>query len=144
MLTCATWQKDMEFKVDFPLGESLTLTSIPDEKRPGPGPSPVEAIQAAVASCTGIDVVLILGKMRKTLESLSIEVDSTRRDEEPRIYTDMELIYHLAGPDLDAASVLRAVKLSHEKYCSVSAMLEPTVKLSYKVELNGEWIDQAS
>ena len=141
MLTRATWQKDTEFKVDFPLGESLTLTSTPVEKRPGPGPSPIEVIQAAVASCTGIDVVLILGKMRKTLESLSIEVDTTRRDEEPRIYTHMELNYHLAGPDLDAASVLRAVKLSHEKYCSVSAMLEPTVKLSYKIELNGEGID---
>ena len=75
MLTRATWQQDMEFKVDFPLGESLTLTSIPKDQRPGPGPSPVEVIQAAVAGCTGMDVVMILRKMRKTVESFSIEID---------------------------------------------------------------------
>ena len=141
MLTRATWQHDMEFKVDFPTGESLTLTSIPKEERPGPGPSPVEAIQAAVAGCTGMDVVHILGKMRKTLTSLQIEVDATRREEEPRIYTHLEILYHLEGPDLDAASVQRAVTLSEEKYCSVSAMLRPTVEISSRIELNGEWIE---
>lgn len=141
MLTRAIWQHDMEFKVDFPMGESLTLTSVPKEKRPGPGPSPVEAVQAALAACTGMDVVHVLGKMRKTLKSLQIEVDATRRDEDPRIYTRMELIYHIEGPDLDAACVKRAVELSEEKYCSVSAMLKPTVEITSRIELNGEWID---
>ena len=66
MLMRATWQHDLEFTVDYPTGESLTIASIPREDRPGPGPSPVELVQAAVAGCTGIDVGLILKKMRKT------------------------------------------------------------------------------
>ena len=143
MLTRATWQQGNEFKVDFPLGESITLTSIPKDQRPGPGPSPVEAIQAAVAGCTGIDVVMILEKMRKTIESFSIEIDPTRREEPPQIYTNLEIIYHIVGPDLDATSVMRAVKLSQEKYCSVTSMLVPTVSFSRKIELNGEWLEEA-
>ena len=143
MLTRATWQQDYEFKVDFPLGESITLTSIPKDQRPGPGPNPMEAVQAAVAGCTGMDVVLILKKMRKTIESLSVEIDATRREEHPKIYTNIEIIYHVAGPDLDASSVVRAVQLSQEKYCSVTSMLTSTVSFSRKIELNGEWIEEA-
>lgn len=138
MPTVATWTKDMEFRVDYPEGESITLASVPRDKRPGPGPSPVEAVLASLSACTGMDVVLILGKMRKTLESLRIEVNAERRDEHPRIFTRLELVYHADGPDLDAASVLRAVKLSHDTYCSVSAMLEPAVKMDFKVVVNGQ------
>jgi putative redox protein len=138
MPTVATWIKDMEFRVDYPQGESLVLASVPGDKRPGPGPSPMEAVLAALSTCTGMDVVHILGKMRKTLTSLRITVNATRRDEHPRVYTRLQLTYHAEGPDLDAASVLRAVKLSHDTYCSVSAMLEPTVKLDYAVVVNGE------
>lgn len=144
MLTRATWRQDMEFKVDFPQGESLTLTSIPADQKPGPGPSPVEVIQAAVAGCTGMDVVMILKKMRKGIESFSIEIDPTRRDEQPRIYTHLQVTYHLSGPDLDASSVTRAVALSQDKYCSVTAMLQPTVKFSRRINLNGEWLEEGS
>ena len=93
---------------------------------------------AALASCTGIDVVLILQKQRKTLESLKIEVNPTRRIEYPQIFTDIELVYYLDGPDLDVTSVLRAVNLSHDKYCSVSGMLEPPVNITYRIMINGE------
>jgi putative redox protein len=138
MPTVATWTKDMEFRVEYPEGESITLASVPRDKRPGPGPNPVEAVQASISACMGMDVVHILGKMRKTLESLRIDVNAERRDEHPRIYTCLELVFHADGPDLDAAAVLRAVKLSHDTYCSVSAMLTPTVKFDFKVVVNGQ------
>jgi putative redox protein len=138
MPTTATWVEDMEFRVDFPGGESITLASVPRDKRPGPGPSPMDTVQAALSTCTGMDVVFILRKMRKTLKSLRIEVNATRRDEHPRIFTRLETVYPVEGPDLDAASVLRAVSLSHDTYCSVSAMLQPTVKLDYRVVVNGK------
>ena len=133
----ATWIKEMEFQVQATSGETLTLASVPKDRRPGPGPSPTEAVQAAVAACTGMDVVSILQKMRKTLSTLRIEVEATRRDEHPRIYTHLVLIYYLEGPDLDEASVQRAVHLSLEKYCSVAAMLRPTVQLAYRIHMNG-------
>jgi putative redox protein len=136
--TIATWTQDLAFRVDFPPGESLTLCSIPGDTRPGPGPNPMETVQAALAACTGIDVVLILQKMRKTLTSLRIEVETVRREEHPRIYTRIALIYHVEGTDLDADSLTRAVSLSQEKHCSVAAMLAQTVDLSYRIVLNGE------
>ena len=134
----ATWIKKMEFRVTIPAGEVLTLASLPKVERPGPGPSPMDAVQAAVAACTGMDVVSILEKMRKNLRSLRIEVLVERRDEHPRIFTRMVLVYHLDGPDLDEASAHRSVQLSQDKYCSVAAMLRPTVDLSYRIVLNGK------
>jgi putative redox protein len=138
MLVEATWTKEMEFQVRIPGGEVMTLASVPKARRPGPGPSPMEAVQAAVAACTGMDVVSILEKMRKTLRSLRIEVEVVRSEEHPRIYTDITLVYYLDGPDLDEASVLRAVQLSQDKYCSVAAMLRPTVHLGQRIVLNGK------
>ena len=133
----ARWRSGMEFTVDFREGETITLASVPLRKRPGPGPSPMEAVQAALAGCTGMDVVMILTKMRKEPQALRIEVDVDRREEEPRIYTRMTLTYHVDGPDLDAAAVRRTVALSQDKYCSVSAMLRPAVALDYRIVLNG-------
>ena len=134
----ATWTRGMEFQVRVPAGETYTLTSIPKERRPGPGPSPMESVQGALAACTGMDVVSILEKMRKTLRAFRIEVETVRRDEYPRIYTDLTLVYYLDGPDLDDASVTRAIELSQDKYCSVAAMLRPTVRIGRRIVLNGK------
>jgi putative redox protein len=137
----ATWTKNSTFQVSFPGGETLILAGVPGAERPGPGPPPTETVQAAVAVCSGIDIVMILGKMRRTVTALRVEVEAVRRDQQPRIYTDLTLVYHVDGPDLDEASVRRAVRLSEEKYCSVSAMLRPTVRLGYRIILNGRGID---
>ena len=139
----ATWTRGMEFQVRVPAGETYTLDSIPKDRRPGPGPSPMEATQGALAACTGMDVVSILEKMRKTLRAFRIEVEAVRRDEHPRIYTDLTLVYYLDGPDLDDASVTRAIELSQDKYCSVAAMLRPTVRIGRRIILNGKLLPPA-
>ena len=138
MPVTATWTSEMQFQVLFPEGETLTLASVPAARRPGAGPSPMDAVQAAVASCSGMDVVSILGKMRKQLTALRIDIDAARREEDPRVFTRLDLTYHVDGPGLDAASVVRAVQLSQEKYCSVAAMLRPGVAMGFKVLVNGE------
>src|SRR5262245_29326945 len=138
MPVLATWTRGSEFQVRVPAGETYTLTSIPKDRRPGPGPSPMESVQGALAACTGIDVVSILEKMRKPLHALRIEVEAVRRDEHPRIYTDLTLVYYVDGPDLDEASVRRAVELSQDQYCSVAAMLRPTVRIGRRIVLNGK------
>jgi putative redox protein len=134
----ATWTGRHVFRVDFPQGETLVLGSFPADERPAEGPSPMDAVEAALAVCTGIDVVMILEKMKKTPDALRIEADVERRAAAPRVFTHVSLTYYVDGKDLDAASVSRAVVLSREKYCSVSAMLLPTVPMSYRIVLNGE------
>jgi putative redox protein len=141
MPTTATWSKRHEFAIEFEGGERTVVASVPAEERPGPGPSPMDLVQAAVVSCTGIDVVMILEKMRKTLETLRIDVHATRREAPPRIFTRLELVYHVDGADLTEDAVRRAVRLSQEKYCSVAAMLQPAVQLDSRIVLNGQELD---
>ena len=119
------------------MGEEMEVASVPREERPGPGPSPMDMIEAAVAGCTGIDVVMILQKMRKNLHRLEVEVVPTRREAQPRVFTHMELVYHMDGDDINERAAVRAVKLSQDKYCSVSAMLRGEVEFSYRIVLNG-------
>jgi putative redox protein len=128
------WTGDRTFEGEFRGGERTTLAS--GGNHPGPGPSPIEAIQSALAACSGVDVVEILQKMRQGLATLAIEVAAERRDAQPRVYTRIHLVYRITGPELDAEQVVRAVELSQDKYCSVAAMLRPTVALSWEVWVN--------
>ena len=99
------------------------------------GPSPMELVLQAAAGCTGMDVVLILNKMRRTISDLRILVESDRREEYPRIFTRIHLIFKLTSLDATEAEVEKAIKLSQEKYCSVAGMLRPAVNMTYALQL---------
>lgn len=90
--------------------------------------SPMQALLLALGACTGMDVVSILTKMRQPVEDFFVEVSGERRDEHPRVFTAVELVYHLRG-DLDEAKVRRAIELSETRYCPVGAMLRPAVPM---------------
>lgn len=99
------------------------------------GPLPLELVLIGVGSCTAMDVVGILTKMRQPFTGLTVEVDADRREEHPKIFTAIRLHYTLRGRGLDRAQVERAIQLSQERYCSVAAMLRPTVPLTYTWEI---------
>ena len=96
---------------------------------------PMGTLLLAVAACSGADVVGILEKMRVGLRRLRVEMQGTRREELPRRYTAIHLVWDLAGDDLDEAKARRAVDLSIEKYCSVIHSLRPDIALTYEVRL---------
>jgi putative redox protein len=98
-------------------------------------PSPVQVVLAAVGGCTGMDVMGILRKMRQKVTGYEIDLIAERAEEHPRVYTSIEVVHRIYGEDLNPASVERAIELSETKYCSVHAMLAPTVKLSSRYEL---------
>jgi putative redox protein len=85
--------------------------------------SPVETVQAALAACSGMDVVSILVKKRQRITSYRIEVEGEQRDEYPQVYTRIELTHVIEGTVLLDAAVRRAIQLSASKYCPVNAML---------------------
>lgn len=87
----------------------------------------------AAAGCAGADVVSILDKMRAGLASLRIEVTGTRREDIPKRYIALHLVFHLAGRDLDEIRARRAIDLSLEKYCSVVHSLAPDIPITYDV-----------
>jgi len=107
------------------------------------GLSPMELLLASVAGCTGADVVDILTKKRQPPEALQVKVRGKRVDTFPRIYEEIEVLYLIWGNGIDPLAVEQAIKLSEEKYCSVSAMLRGVAEIrsSYKVLAPGEVVD---
>ncbi|MCK4726186.1 MAG: OsmC family protein, partial [Anaerolineales bacterium] len=95
-----------------------------------PGVGPMELMLLGVAGCTAVDIVNILRKKRKHLADLKVEVRGKRAEEHPKIYTEIVIEYQLWGRDLDKKSVERAIDLSEGKYCSASAMLAKSAKIT--------------
>ena len=126
------WQGDLEFKSSLPSGHSLTADGSKDSDNNGP--SPMEMLLNGVAGCTGIDVVMILDKMKEDLRDLSMEVKAERAEEYPQRFTDIHITYKLKGKELDKKKVERAINLSEEKYCSASASLNANITSDYEIE----------
>ena len=116
----------------------LVLDAHPDFGGVGAGVSPVEALLASAAACSGIDVLSILEKKRQTVTSYRIEVDGEQPAPGtwPRKFSSITLRHVLKGPNLDPVAVARAVELSDAKYCTVVATLRaaPTVVSEWRIE----------
>ena len=87
-----------------------------------------------MGACTAVDVVLILEKKRQKLEALNVICSGERAADQPKVWTKFELLYQLQGR-LDEAAVKRAIELSEEKYCSVSAMLKKSATVTWRYEI---------
>jgi putative redox protein len=117
-------------------GNTLLMDGATDIGGHGKGMRPMQLLLAAVGGCSAIDVILILKKQKQIIESFEVEVDGEREKiEDYNLFREICLHFKIKGKvDLDKAE--RAVKLSIEKYCSVSKTLEPTAKITYKVSIN--------
>ncbi len=92
------------------------------------GVRPMEALLAALGTCTAFDVVSILAKRRTPVASYRIELEGERADEHPRRYTKVRVRHVVSGEGITQESLERAVNLSHEKYCSVAATLDSDIE----------------
>lgn len=127
----ATWLGGMNFEGENPVGAKVKM-GLPKDSVVF---SPMELLLVGLAGCTGMDVVSILEKKRQVVEEMTISVRGLRRDEHPRIYTQVEIGFTLVGSTLDAQAVEQAIQLSSEKYCSASATLRPQaeIRTTYKI-----------
>lgn len=100
------------------------------------GPRPKALLLSGLIGCTGIDVVSILNKMKVEPDSFSIEVEAEESEDHPKVYTKIHLIYKFKGNNLPKDKLERAVSLSQEKYCGVSAMLEKAAPITYEVVID--------
>jgi len=123
------WEGGMRYSGGAPGGTTLEVDGARES-----APSPVEAMVVALASCAAIDVVEILGKRRTPPEALSVSVRYERADQPPRRIVRADLLFRIRGVS-DAQGVERALELSFDKYCSVSATFAPDTKLSWRYEL---------
>jgi len=101
--------------------------------------SPMESVLMAAAACSSIDVETLLKKMRQDVKSISVEIDSTRADDVPAVFTKMHLHYIING-DVKEDKAQKAVQMSMEQYCSVSLMLAKAVEITHSFEVRlQEW-----
>jgi putative redox protein len=99
-------------------------------------PSPKELVLMGLAGCTAFDVEGILRKRRLDVRSLSVEADADLSVEHPRVFTEVRLDYRIEGTAA-TSEVERAIRLSQEKYCAVSAMLRKAVPIRWRAFVNG-------
>ena len=95
--------------------------------------TPMELVLIALCGCTASDCVGILRKKREPFTSLEVTASGERASGYPAVYTEISLVYRIVGK-VSRKSAEDAVRLSQEKYCSVSAMLEKTAKITYTIE----------
>ena len=132
------WKGKMAFEATTPSGKAITMDSDPEDPDQGQGPSPMEALLAALGGCTAMDVISILEKKRQVVTGYQIEVSGVRppSGEWPRPFTEITVRHILKGENIDPAAVERAVQLTDEKYCSVLATLRtnPAIKTAWSIE----------
>jgi putative redox protein len=127
------WAEPNRFDALADTGARLTMDARSESGSTGVGPTPMETVLMALAGCTGMDVVGILGKMRENLEGLAIDVSADRAHDHPRVFTKIHVRYAAWGRGLKPEQVEKAVALSREKYCPVTAMLGKTAEITHEV-----------
>lgn len=89
----------------------------------------MEMILTGLAGCTGVDIADIMQKKRQPIQALKVIVRGRRAEDFPMVYKEIEVTYLIWGDGIDPKAVERAIQLSEEKYCSVSAMLRSTAEI---------------
>ncbi len=97
------------------------------------GPRPKALMLVALGGCTGMDVVSLLKKMRVNYDSFNVRIEGNLTEEHPKQFDQMTLVYEFSGADIDQAKVEKAVNMSMEKYCGVSAVYRKALDLQHKI-----------
>jgi putative redox protein len=111
-------------------GHVLMMDGAPEGGGRNLAPRPMETVLAGTAGCTAYDVVLILQRGRHDVRSCKVVVTSERATTDPKVFTKIHMHFAVAGPALTEEAVGRAIRLSHEKYCSASIMLAKTAQIT--------------
>ena len=130
----------MGFLAETGSGHVLMMDGAPDAAKPENGgqnlaPRPMETVLAGTGGCAAYDVVLILKRGRHDVRGCSVKLTAERADTDPKVFTKLHMHFQVTGQGIPPAAVERAVALSHEKYCSASAMLGKTAEITTSFEV---------
>jgi len=123
----ATWKEKHCFTAIAGSGHSIVVDGDSET-----GNSPMELVLAGLCGCTGYDVASILQKKREPFTSLEVSARAERAAEPPTVFTEIQLLYKVGGK-VSHKAVEDAVRLSEQKYCSVSAMLQKSARITYEI-----------
>jgi putative redox protein len=129
------WTGNMAFSGLTANGHEISMDAAEDIGGQNSAPRPTELLLSAVAGCTGIDILMILQKMRTEPTAFKMELEGERADDHPKRFTKINVHYALEG-DLPEDKVIRAIQLSKDKYCSVAHSLNAEITATYSI--NGQ------
>jgi putative redox protein len=127
----ATWTDGERF---LGVASSKHALVIDADRERNTGPGPMELVLIGLCACTATDVASILRKKREPFTALEVSAEGRRASEPPTVYEWIKLTYKIGG-NVSRKSVEDAVRLSKEKYCSVSAMIQKTAKMEFEIVL---------
>lgn len=119
----------MAFVAETGSGHLLTMDGAPDGGGRNLAPRPMETVLAGTGACTAYDVVLILKRGRHAVSGCRLKLSAERATTDPKVFTRIGMHFVITGRQLNADAVARAVALSHQKYCSATAMLGKTAEI---------------
>jgi putative redox protein len=130
MIASAEWKTGTQYVGRSESGHTIHFDA---DQAHTTGPSPMEAVLAALCACTSVDVVSILQKKRESLTSLVVSAEAQQAPAPPRVFAHIRLVYRVGGA-VSKKAVEDAVALSKNKYCSVSKMLEKSATIEFVIE----------
>lgn len=129
------WAGRMTFVGKAGSNHLIPMDSGPEFGGESAATKPMEMLLIGLGGCTGMDVASVLSKMRQDFTGIEMNITAERSEEHPTPYTKIDLEYVIYGRGMDEEKVKRAVELSQEKYCSVSAMLRKACPVNYTVSV---------
>ncbi|HEX3024387.1 MAG TPA: OsmC family protein [Chitinophagaceae bacterium] len=135
MKATAKWVSNLAFDAVSDNDHTVRLDTTVAGGSINSGMSPKQLLLASLCGCSGMDVVSILDKMKVKYSKIEIEAEAEQTDTQPKVFIDVKMMYKADVNIADIDKLKRAVELSHEKYCGVSAMLKKHCDITYKIEL---------
>jgi putative redox protein len=134
MKVTTTWKESLAFDANAD-GHKVRLDTTKEGGSLDSGMSPKKMLLASLCGCSGMDVVDILNKMKVHFTQLEITAEAEQTDDHPKVFKSIDLVYHCNVDPADEDKLKRAVSLSMEKYCGVSAMLAKHCTINYTTQL---------
>jgi putative redox protein len=129
-----TWRGKMAFEAGIS-GHKITIDAEPEVGGEDQGPRPKPFMLAALGGCTGMDVISILKKMRVEVKSMNVKVKGELTEEHPKTFVKMHVIYEFTGANLPMDKLQKAVSLSEERYCGVTAFYKQVIPVSSEIKI---------
>ena len=129
-----SYLENMAFEADVN-GHKIILDAAEAVGGENRGARPKPLMLTALAGCTGMDVVSILKKMRVELSDFNVIVEGDLTEEHPKQFSKMHVIYEFKGKDLPLEKLKKAVSLSEEIYCGVSALYKKVIEVTSEIRI---------
>ena len=129
------WGDGMSFIAETGSGHIVAMDGAPEGGGRNLAPRPMEMVLLGTGACTSYDVVLILKRGRQDITGCTAKLQADRAETDPKVFTKINFHFTITGRNLKPEAVERAIKLSAEKYCSASIMLEKTAEITHTWEI---------